>query len=234
SQQIPGVLKRDLRPHESFRPVFSLNFCRASAKARLLWRSFSRSFTFSLKLRNANSLRLSLLIQEPGFRTSSVARVHHYPLLCMATSTCSTAPNPANLPWNSSTRSPKMLRTIALSISFAFLFALALPSAAQTTFTETGFTTDTGISWATIGDFDRDGLPDIAVAEENSTDVAIFKNSGNNTFTRIDTQVIADPFRVETADFNKDGNLDLAVVSGGPSMITILTGLGNGAMSPAA
>src|SRR6185437_1153253 len=72
-------------------------------------------------------------------------------------------------------RSPKMLRTISLSISFAFLFALALPSAAQTTFTETSFTTDIGTSWATTGDFDRDALPDIAVAEENSNSVAISK-----------------------------------------------------------
>lgn len=104
-----------------------------------------------------------------------------------------------------------MLRTISLSICFAFLFALALPSAAQTTFTETSFTTDIGTSWATTGDFDRDGLPDIAVAEENSNSVAIFKNSGNNTYTRVDTQAVGTARLVETADFNNDGKLDLAV-----------------------
>lgn len=126
-----------------------------------------------------------------------------------------------------------MLRTISLSISFAFLFALALPSAAQTTFTETSFTTDIGTSWATTGDFDRDGLPDIAVAEENSNSVAIFKNSGNNTYTRVDTQAVGTARLVETADFNNDGKLDLAVASSGQPLVSIFTGFGDGTMTRA-
>ena len=125
-----------------------------------------------------------------------------------------------------------MLRTISLSISFVLLFALALPSAAQTTFTQATFATDSFPEWVTTGDFDRDGLPDFAVASANSNSVAIFRNTGNNTYTRIDTQVVAAADRVETADLNKDGKLDLAVASGGQSLITILTGLGNGTMSP--
>src|SRR6185437_4115623 len=126
----------------------------------------------------------------------------------------------------------KMLRTIALSISFAFLFALALPSAAQTTFTERSFVTDSFPTWVTTGDFDRDGLPDIAVAANNGNSVAIFKNTGNNTYTRIDTQTVDTAQLVETADFNNDGNLDLAVSSGGQPLVTILTGVGNGTITP--
>jgi len=125
-----------------------------------------------------------------------------------------------------------MLRTIALSISFAFLFALALPSAAQTTFTERSFVTDSFPTWVTTGDFDRDGLPDIAVAANNGNSVAIFKNTGNNTYTRINTQTVDTAQLVETADFNNDGNLDLAVSSGGQPLVTILTGVGNGTITP--
>jgi len=125
-----------------------------------------------------------------------------------------------------------MLRTTSLSLSVVVLLALSLPSAAQTTFTETSFITDSGPSWATTGDFDRDGLPDIAVAAENSNSVAIFKNAGNNTYTRVDTQAIGTARLVETADFNKDGKLDLAVASAGQPLVTILTGFGDGTMTP--
>lgn len=45
--------------------VFCFSFLRASAKARLRWRGFSNSFTFSVKLSEASLLRLSLLTQEP-------------------------------------------------------------------------------------------------------------------------------------------------------------------------
>lgn len=93
-----------------------------------------------------------------------------------------------------------MLCSISLSISFAIILAVSLPSAAQTTFTETAFVTDSGPSWVTTGDFDRDGMPDIAVAAENSNSVAVFKNTGNNTYSRVDTHAIDTARLVETAD----------------------------------
>ncbi|MGH9569567.1 MAG: FG-GAP repeat domain-containing protein, partial [Candidatus Angelobacter sp.] len=131
-----------------------------------------------------------------------------------------------------------MLRSISLSISlasisFALVLALSLPSVAQTTFTETSFATDSFPAWVTTGDFDRDGLPDIAVAAENSSSVAIFRNTGNNTYTRVDTQPVDTARLVETADFNKDGKLDLAVASAGQTLVAIFTGVGNGTMTPA-
>jgi hypothetical protein len=127
-----------------------------------------------------------------------------------------------------------MVRTISLSISFAFLFALSLPSAAQTTFTERVFVTNSGPTWVTTGDFDRDGLPDIAVAAEVSNSVEIFKNGGNNNYTFVGANSIGGARLVETADFNKDGKLDLAVASDTqPPLVSILTGVGDGTMSPA-
>src|SRR6185437_12425133 len=92
--------------------VFSFSFFRVSANDKLRARSFSSSFTFSLKLSAASFLRLSLLTQEPRLELLPIeVIIIHHPIfsfaLSLATSTCSTAPNRADLPWNSQSESKK-------------------------------------------------------------------------------------------------------------------------------
>src|SRR6185312_10369535 len=90
--------------------VFSFSFFRASANDKLRARSFSSSFAFSLKLSAASFLRLSLLTQEPRLELLPIeVIIIDHPIfsfaLSLATSTCSTAPNRADLPWNSQSES---------------------------------------------------------------------------------------------------------------------------------
>jgi hypothetical protein len=94
-----------------------------------------------------------------------------------------------------------------------------------------------------VGDFNGDGIPDLAVASAPSSSVpgtvAVLLGNGDGTFTAAAASPATGigPQSVVTGDFNSDGNLDLAVVSVGygtsPGSIIILLGEGNGDFKPA-
>lgn len=80
-----------------------------------------------------------------------------------------------------------------------------------------------GWSW---GDYDRDGDPDAFIAGERSH---LYRNDGNDVFTRITTGDIGDGFgnrgwTCAWGDYDNDGNLDLVIVHpanfipGGPAL----------------
>jgi hypothetical protein len=84
-----------------------------------------------------------------------------------------------------------------------------------------------------VGDFDRDGKPDLVLPDSYSNTVEILIGNGDGTFRRApDVFIGADPTSLVAADFNGDGQLDLAaIVNGGsdPSWsISILLGYGDG------
>ncbi len=92
------------------------------------------------------------------------------------------------------------------------------------------------------GDFNGDGLPDIAVActaglGQSTTSVDVFLNTGGGNFgtgeiTTVETG--ATPYEnvsLAAADFNRDGHLDLAVTDYTAQEVTILSGNGNGAFA---
>ena len=74
-----------------------------------------------------------------------------------------------------------------------------------------------GVS-CTVGDFDNDGLPDVAVAMSDR--VLLFKNSGGGKFTDVTTasgvQPANHPAGITFVDYDHDGDLDL-FVTGRPS-----------------
>ena len=80
----------------------------------------------------------------------------------------------------------------------------------------------TGSSCA-VGDFDNDGLPDLAVATTEG--VSLFRNSGGGTFTDVTKSVGItnknQPMGLTFVDFDHDGDLDLLVtgkpLAGAPS-----------------
>jgi hypothetical protein len=83
---------------------------------------------------------------------------------------------------------------------------------------------------AVVGDFDRNGSPDVAVANQNGylSDVRVLLNDGGGRF-RVAT---GSPFRADNdfnslvaADFNNDGKLDLAIAS---DSVRIFLGDGTG------
>ena len=79
------------------------------------------------------------------------------------------------------------------------------------------------------GDFNGDGIPDLAAASNASNNVSIFIGKGDGTFK----PAVAYPAgqgatSVATGDFNGDGKLDLAVANVAVGSVSILLGNGDG------
>jgi hypothetical protein len=86
----------------------------------------------------------------------------------------------------------------------------------------------------TVGDFNGDGKPDFAVANEQANNVSVLIGNGDGSFrTAVNYATGTNPYSVVAADFDGDGKTDLAVansnVSGtGVGNISILAGNGDG------
>jgi ABC-type transporter MlaC component len=86
----------------------------------------------------------------------------------------------------------------------------------------------------TVGDFNGDGKPDLAVSNSDGDNVSILLGNGNGTFqTAINYAVGSDPFSVIVGDFNGDGKLDLAVANYSTNNVSVLLGNGNGTFQTA-
>ena len=94
----------------------------------------------------------------------------------------------------------------------------------------------TGTPFIVSGDFNRDGILDLAVLNQSGTAITILLGNGNGTFTATATspQTGATPVSIGVGDFNGDGILDLAVVNQGSNTVTILSGNGDGTFTPTA
>jgi M6 family metalloprotease-like protein len=109
----------------------------------------------------------------------------------------------------------------------------------------TGFTAAAGSPPATgaepssiaVGDFNGDGIPDLATANRNSYNVTVLLGNGSGGFTPAPGSPFAAgtyPLSIAVGDFNGDGIQDLAVANSGSSDMTILLGNGSGGFTPAA
>jgi len=88
-----------------------------------------------------------------------------------------------------------------------------------------------------VGDFNGDGIPDLATANENSGNVTVLLGNGSGGFTPATGSpfaVGAGPVSVAVGDFNGDGIQDLAVANYGSGNVTVLLGNGSGGFTPAA
>src|SRR5262249_24747326 len=79
------------------------------------------------------------------------------------------------------------------------------------------------------------GLPDVAVLDNLTGNVAILRGNGNGTFqtARVSSAGTAgDATYLAYADLNHDGNLDLAVANKYSNSISIILGVGDGSFRP--
>jgi hypothetical protein len=85
----------------------------------------------------------------------------------------------------------------------------------------------TGPAAVVTADFDRDGRPDLAVANEGSNTVSVLRGNGNGTFgAATNSATGASPHSVAVGDFNRDGKLDLVTANAGD--VSVLLGNGDG------
>jgi hypothetical protein len=95
----------------------------------------------------------------------------------------------------------------------------------------------TGPASVAAADFNSDGKPDLAVANQSSANVTILLGDGTGNFTAAGTSpeaVGTNPVSVAASDFNSDGQPDLAVASDGSTNVSILLGDGTGNFTAAA
>jgi len=88
------------------------------------------------------------------------------------------------------------------------------------------------------GDFDNDGIPDLAIADQTTDDITIFKGNGSGGFTQFASSPLlfdnnSGPLAMAVGDFNGDGNLDLAFTDGSDPVVFILLGDGTDNFFPA-
>ena len=85
-----------------------------------------------------------------------------------------------------------------------------------------------------VGDFNGDGIPDLAVANTDDGTVSIFLGNGNGTFgSAANFGVGTRPASVAAADLRNNGKLDLVVANLLDSTVSVLLGDATGSFGPA-
>jgi hypothetical protein len=104
------------------------------------------------------------------------------------------------------------------------------------TLAQTTYLTGNQFTSVAVGDFNGDGIPDMAIANWGSNTVSILLGNGTGTFTQatdspiaVDSILGTNPDFVAVGDFNGDGILDFAVATfGGDEFMYIFLGNGTG------
>lgn len=126
---------------------------------------------------------------------------------------------------------PNLVSGCLVSIIAFATVAFAQPRPA-TFFEPRQFAAGTEPIAAVIADFNRDGKPDVAVADEAGGTVCILLNNGDGFASPVTYAAGSHPKSIATADFNHDGKADLAV-AGGTGFVYILLGNGDGTFQSA-
>ncbi|MBD2626461.1 FG-GAP-like repeat-containing protein [Trichormus variabilis] len=86
-----------------------------------------------------------------------------------------------------------------------------------------------GLNAIALGDFNEDGILDLAAGTLSSNNVSIFLGDGVSNFSNVFDYTIGNTTRaIALADFNNDGILDLAQVRSGQSKVFVRLGSGTG------
>ncbi len=85
-----------------------------------------------------------------------------------------------------------------------------------------------------VGDFNRDGKQDVAVANANSFSVSILIGDGLGSFSSPVNSIVGNgPYSVVIGDFNGDGEQDIATANHDSNNVSVLLGEGTGSFGSA-
>ncbi|HTF90868.1 MAG TPA: VCBS repeat-containing protein [Planctomycetota bacterium] len=125
---------------------------------------------------------------------------------------------------------------VALSNDNMVAVLLGSTSSAGTFLASTLFAVSPGLNPKSLalGDFDCNGKPDLAVANQNTGDVSILLGNGLGGFSSATVfDVETGPRSIAVGEFNSDGKQDLVVANHDASSVSILRGNGNGTFQTA-
>jgi FG-GAP-like repeat len=116
------------------------------------------------------------------------------------------------------------------------VLAQAAPAQAVVTFDgPAAFGAHTGADSIALGDFNRDGKQDLAVANFGSNDVSVLLGTGGGTFgTARNFAAHTNPQAIAVGDFNNDNRDDLAVANFGSHDVSVLLATGPATFATAA
>ena len=98
--------------------------------------------------------------------------------------------------------------------------------------TQVAYTTDGAPQSMAIGDFNGDGVPDLAAANSNASTVSVLIGKGDGTFqAQVAYAGFENPVSVAVGDFNGDGIADLAVANAA-NYVSVSSGKGDGTFNP--
>ena len=113
-------------------------------------------------------------------------------------------------------------------------FSIANPRSAVT-FSRTDIPVGTAPQQIVAGDFNGDGIEDLAVAASGANSLSILLGKGNGNFTAQASPATGrQPVSLAAGDFNNDGKLDVAVGNLQDSTVEVLLGNGDGTFTAAA
>jgi hypothetical protein len=121
-------------------------------------------------------------------------------------------------------------------MSFLFPFAMSNDAEATVSFKSPEiYPTGRTPMAVAVGDFNADGVPDLAVANAGNPqigddgNISILLGNGDGSFQSADNVVAGkNPFFVAVGDFNGDNRLDLVVANNGSGNVSVLLGNGDG------
>src|SRR5438034_5569669 len=108
--------------------------------------------------------------------------------------------------------SSKLLLLAAATVFFSSAFPNPAPAQTVSFITRVDYAAGTNPASVAVGDFNRDGVPDVAAANYGSNTVSVLLGNGDGTFQPARTLAAdANPEFVAVGDFNRYGVPDLAV-----------------------